>query len=398
MVNNQFPPDFLGGADLFCRYLSESLDQNGWDISILSNPYSYYIVTGKKPIKTEDYKLGNLDVFPIKNNLFKLIMNNAGYITDNRDELNKIDSLNPDVIHLHNISSFGINFLKKLKTNFDRPVVMTIHDNWFLCPFLKTDTFHCDSNCFLCPENPIKIPLNFKRDYIRFIDKLIFPSLAYFNYFNDYFGDVLPDSEVIPNFTKDWKLKFNYTKPDVIKNRYNIGENDTVVLYVGRLTKNKGFLDLIRASQKSEHITYVVVGMDKEGILKNIPENQKKNIIHTGRLKSFSKELYEWYNLSDVFFLPSYWENCPLTLIEAMCFGLPILATDVGGIPELVKDGENGKLIQLSDLKKVNRIIGNFVEKYDLERMGKKSRERYLKYHSPEVVVSKYEQVYFDLL
>ncbi len=391
MISNQYPPDFLGGDAVFCRTLSEGLVDDGWDVDVLTNPYAYSFVTGKEIIEKEEYRLNGVNVRFADYNFVKLLMNNIGYVTSNHDELNKIEEMDPDVIHLHNFSSFGIKFLKKLRMRIDVPIVMTVHDNWLICPFRYRYAEDCRKNCFGCKYNRYKLPISFPREYVDYIDKLVFPSKFYQKLFLDFFGGGLPSNEVIYNFTFDWKQRFDFVKKDRIKKKLGIPNGKKVVLYVGHLKREKGVDRLIDASERFKDCFFLLVGEDRDNLMEG---RSLENVKHLGFLPSFSKKLYSLYWISDLFILPTLWENCPLTVLEAMCFGLPVFASDVGGVPELVKDGVNGGTFPVDKISKLDELLRKFLDEHDLKSMGEVSRAIWEKRFNIEKGVKDYLNTY----
>ena len=71
--------------------------------------------------------------------------------------------------------------------------------------------------------------------------------------------------------------------------------------------------------------------------------NIENEVIFTGRVEP--QKIHKYYQAADIFVLPSYTEGLPVSVLEAMACGLPIVATDVGGTPEIITDGFNGFLI-----------------------------------------------------
>lgn len=132
------------------------------------------------------------------------------------------------------------------------------------------------------------------------------------------------------------------------KNLYN--PNSTNVLFLGRLEKEKGIYDLLEAAQyvikENKNINFILAGngdlAEVERIIKNMGiENNLKPLgwVDCNEVKELLKNTM-------TFVLPSYDEGMPMSILEAMSFGIPIVATDVGGIPEMVHSGENGFLIK----------------------------------------------------
>jgi len=72
--------------------------------------------------------------------------------------------------------------------------------------------------------------------------------------------------------------------------------------------------------------------------------------------------LAEWYARSDILVLPSLWEGYGIVLLEAMSFGLPVIATRVGGIPEIVSDGRNGLLVEAGNVPDLARAMRYLIE------------------------------------
>ena len=133
-----------------------------------------------------------------------------------------------------------------------------------------------------------------------------------------------------------------------IRKELNIEENKKILISVGRLHEAKGCPYLIKAmkilKEKYPHILLIVLGEGPEG--KKIEEQIKelkleKNILLLGQKENIS----EYLNASDVFVMPSLWEGLPIALLEAMACGLPVVATRVGGVPEVVEDGKSSFLV-----------------------------------------------------
>ena len=172
-----------------------------------------------------------------------------------------------------------------------------------------------------------------------------------------------------------------------LKEKYNIKQNDKVMLYTGRLTKEKGIYELLCALEKVKYNRYkllIVGGFFFNTELKNnfeirirdLSEKLKDKVTFTGFIEY--NLLHNIYALSDIAILPSIWNDpAPLTVIESMASGLPIITTDSGGIPEYAK---NGCAIII---KRDNKLIENLSKNIDLilnnnelrKKMSKISKE-----------------------
>jgi teichuronic acid biosynthesis glycosyltransferase TuaC len=133
-----------------------------------------------------------------------------------------------------------------------------------------------------------------------------------------------------------------------------IDADATLVVFVGRLDILKGVVELVHACKLIEHrfpsLRLVMIG---EGPAKAAVEHAAATAGFSDRLQSVprctSAEVARWLGASDVFTLPSYNEGCPNAIVEALRCGRPVVATRVGGIPELV-DEQNGILVPPRDV------------------------------------------------
>jgi len=101
----------------------------------------------------------------------------------------------------------------------------------------------------------------------------------------------------------------------------------------------------------------------------------------------------------DLFVLPSLWEGMPIVLLEAMAAGLPVVATRVGGVPELVEDGATGLLVPAHDPEALAKaIIALLQDRERAEAMGQAGRERVERYFSVERMVQQTEALYEELV
>jgi glycogen(starch) synthase len=112
-----------------------------------------------------------------------------------------------------------------------------------------------------------------------------------------------------------------------------------------------------------------------------------------GRLKFCGEltdeELKRVSEESDIFCVPSRFESFGLIYIEAMRYGLPVVACDTGGVPDIVKDGETGILCKTQTAKELEIALARLVrDPAERQRMGEQGRARYLKHFEHNVVVN----------
>lgn len=191
----------------------------------------------------------------------------------------------------------------------------------------------------------------------------------------------------VANNPKEYFLKLH---PEIDKNKvtsvYNglvdkdYSANKTIhnpieICCIGSITYRKGqdiIIDALASLSYDErsrlHFTFVGDGPMREEL--ELKANQSKlSVTFVG----YSKNVIEYLQKSDIFILPSRDEGFPISILEAMREGLPIISTDVAGIPEMVEDKINGLIVE-PNIASLIHIFKN-IEKYDLVRMGFNSRK-----------------------
>ncbi|MEN6293488.1 MAG: glycosyltransferase, partial [Methanobacterium sp.] len=158
--------------------------------------------------------------------------------------------------------------------------------------------------------------------------------------------------------------QFKPIKNKNIRYKHGIGKEDILVLFVGYLDVFKGIFELVDSFNeiKQENIKLMIVGTGpKKYELKDRVHKLglEKTVIFTGNLKP--EEMHNYYQAADIFTLPSYTEGLPISILEAMSCGTPVIATNVGGIPEIIDDNINGFIIPPKNKKilkdKLNILI-----------------------------------------
>ncbi len=184
------------------------------------------------------------------------------------------------------------------------------------------------------------------------------------------------------------------------RRRYRISDDDKIILYTGWLADNKGLEHLIDASydiiMRHKNAKFVIVGEDW-GVLKMLKKkiwakNLDDYFIFTGHIKDY--DLFKSaYAAANVFALPSEWEAFGIVLLEAMACGTPIVASDVGGIPHVIRG--IGRTFQYGDTQGLAEEIIDVLDNENQERARSlKGRERVIARFTWDAVVAKLEQIY----
>jgi glycosyltransferase involved in cell wall biosynthesis len=111
------------------------------------------------------------------------------------------------------------------------------------------------------------------------------------------------------------------------------------------------------------------------------------------------KEKLALFQEASLLILPSYFENLPLVVLEAMAAGLPLVVTPVGALPELIEEGINGFFVQPGDYEALaERIIYLLKNHEERKAIGMNNAAKFLQGFSPKFVIAKIEQTYFNVL
>jgi len=149
--------------------------------------------------------------------------------------------------------------------------------------------------------------------------------------------------------------------------------------------------------QKVPSITCLIAGQGP--LLRDLQRTSiKLGIDKSVLFLGFREDVKEILPLLDIFVLPSLWEGLPVSIMEAMAMGRPVIATDVGGCAELVLDGVTGLLVSPKDADALSKAIVSLLQ--DKERAGKmglEGQER-IKLFTAEEMVRKTEALYEHLL
>ena len=184
---------------------------------------------------------------------------------------------------------------------------------------------------------------------------------------------------------------------EVVREELKIKKNEIVFGFVGRLSYPKDPLMFIKAAKKVsknfDNLKFLIIG---DGPLRKkcedfLKKEKLKNVFLLGEKKP--EETQKYMFSFDIFCLTSKFEGLPLTIIEAMHCGIPALGTKVGGMPELIKDGENGFLVTSFEelVDKMTLLIKNPSLR---EKLGKNAKKLAQKYFSLERMIKDYERLY----
>ena len=288
-----------------------------------------------------------------------------------------IDEVKPDIIHIHSLISPSILQVCKDK---NIPTVMTLHMMPSVCPsttFLYKNKYICNDfkcrngnylNCLLnkCRDNSLEA--SFRKTILSYVfDKTnVYSAVSYFICPSDAMRRYVSMTNICEDKSKIVTVN-NFLTDDELKTIPNYS-NKGYFLYLGRLSEEKGVHYLLQA-------------------LKDLPRDIRLRIVGTGNQEKFLKQYTKENNLYNVEFLgfknreeiKAEYQNCIVTILSCNCFenfpttnmesfinGKPVIASNIGGIPEQVEHNKTGLLFEPANIKQLKECILKYWNNTDL--------------------------------
>lgn len=329
------------GGDCICSLnLRNLLETNGHEVCFFAMDYSENIQFPESKYFADEVSFTKRDV-KSKISAFKRLIWGTG-IKKKLEDL--IDIFKPDIVHLNNIHSYLSPIIAKLAYDKNIKVIWTLHDYKLICP-----TYSCLYNgqvCEACFSNKSQVLFRkcMKKSIIasalafgeaiqwnqkklsQWVDTFICPSQFMAEKMLQA-GYPVEKLKVVCNFIADEKIDLIHSINTDIRNAY---------CYIGRLSEEKGLETLLAVAATLPYNLYIA----GEGPLKNnlCEKYSSANNIHfMGQLNYH--EIIALLRQVCFSVIPSIWyENNPLSVIESLCCGTPVLGSRIGGIPELLTD------------------------------------------------------------
>lgn len=179
-------------------------------------------------------------------------------------------------------------------------------------------------------------------------------------------------------------------------------QRESIVLYLGRLERSKGIFDLLDAvSALRAAIPGIRLVCAGDGDLESVARYAERlGLAHALSLPGWigPAEKQSFMNRAAVFVLPSHAEGLPISLLEAMAAGVPVVATEVGGIPDVVTDGVNGFLFEPGNIATLERLLRRLMRDPQLgTRLAAAARETVRLRFSADRVLARLDEIYAGL-
>ena len=358
LINKFLYPN--GGSETYIFKLGDYLKLQGHEVQHFGMEHEGRIVGNRVNAYTSDMdfhggsKLSKL-TYPIK----------TIYSSEARKKLRLVlEDFQPDVCHLNNFNyqltpSIILEIRKwSRKTGHPCRIVYTAHDYQLVCPNHMCRNPVTNENCEKCLGghflNCTKgkcIHGSFAKSVIGTIEATFWKWMGVYKQIDT----IICCSRFMKSKLDTYKVLADKTV--ALHNFINQVEWEAVqkqdyVLYFGRYAQEKGIGTLIQAAKELPEVPFVFAGSGPlEGELEGVP-NIKNVGFQTGealeqliREARFSVYPSEWY------------ENCPFSVMESQMYGTPVLGADIGGIPELIRNGETGELFESGNAEQLKQRI-----------------------------------------
>ncbi len=295
-----------------------------------------------------------------------------------------LDDFKPDVVHLNNIHTQLSPVIAELAHKRGIRVVWTLHDYKLLCPrydCLRDWKTVCEQ-CFNGDKTPCRTYGCMKGSRLASevgYREAVMWNRARLEACTDLFicpSRFMAEKMAQGGFMKD-KLRVLCNFIDVEKCRKDDYAKDDYYCYVGRLSHEKGVATLVEAAARLPYRLKVIGGGPLLEQLKIKNEQLKGNVEFLG-FKQW-EEIKELVGRARFMVIPSEWyENNPLSVIEAECLGTPVLGARIGGIPELIDEGRNGMTFESGNTDDLTeKIMMMFSAKFDYKVIANIAMKHY---------------------
>ncbi len=363
-----------GGDCVYVLNLEQLLRSHGHDVAVFAMDYPQNIDTPwKKYFPSEMIMKPGL-------NMLESLRRPLGTKEVRRKFTALLSDFNPDVVHLNNIHTQLSPVIAEIAHAKGCRVVWTLHDYKLLCPrydCLQNGQKICEE-CFTdkhmvlehrCMKNSWLASVIAYKEAVKWSRERLEASTDIF---------ICPSRFMYQKMVKGGfdskKLETLCNFIDVDKCRKADYEKDDYYCFLGRLSAEKGIETLVKAANELPYKLIVIGGGPLGGQMRAIG---KENIEFVG-MKQWD-EIKNLVGQARFSVIPSEWyENNPLSVIEAQCLGTPMLGARIGGIPELIEEGVNGTTFESGNVEDLKLQIEKMWDaSFDYRQIAERAQKQY---------------------
>lgn len=393
-VNTWFYPNMSGGSQNSVKLLADSLISQGHDTAVFSiDKFRENEITKVDNIRLFKIVPGNYDLRYMygKRKTFIGLLKNKKYELANKIIEEKFQEVlniyRPNIVHFNSISGMPLSLIKIAK-NHGCKTVLTLRD-YFLLEFISE-------------RNSISKVINglfriYSRYFTKYIDIITSPSEFTLSKFREKYYFKKSKTIVIPNAVQ---LDIEITKRLIAEKKSTIQHEKKTFLFVGSIIDKKGIFHLIESfCRQFKHDRNISLHIAGEGA--EVPRLLNKieghsNIVYHGSLEK--RKLEGLYQNSDFLVVPSMWEE-PFgrVIIEAAANALPVIVSNQGGMPEIVRELGCGEIFSIDKDENLDVILLEMSKKKNYEVYLENIENNVQKYSLQKQAIS-FLEVYNDLM
>jgi len=289
-----------------------------------------------------------------------------------------IKETKPDIMHCHNIYHQLTPSIIGAAKKQGVPVVLTLHDYKPVCP--TYNRLRDDKPCSDCLDGDFSHVLRNRcadgslgKSLLLYAEAVVQRFLGSYENVDAFIAPSRFMQESIAHRVPDERIKLLYNGIDTDEVRGS-GTDDGYVLFLGRLVREKGVETLLKAHTKSSMGWRLVIA--GTGPLSEVLKAKYNASNFVGHI--VGEALREMIDRAAVVVVPSDWyENCPMSVLEAMAYGKPVIGSRMGGIPELVEHNITGMLFDAGNANELTVALDKLMASPELRKqMGAKARKR----------------------
>jgi len=358
IIVNLFPPKWIGGTEIASYCIAEHLAKRKHDVHIITS-------LDHDLVKNRSYEKGfhihRISVIPIRT---------IGLIFFWVDIFRMIKKIDPDIVHAQSLIFAIPALISKKLLKIPYIVWGQGSDVYLQDCFMKLVSNTIIKNA----DSAIALTKNMKELMQAIYNR---------------------DIVIIPNGIDLGDYRDEPDEPP----RETLGKR---ILFVGRFNPVKGIQYLVRAMKivcevlPDAKLILVGDGEEREN-LEHLTNSLgiRDRVDFVGMIPH--EKIPDYLCQADIFVLPSLSEGFPLVILEAMACGLPIVATRVGGVPDIIEDGVNGYLVESGDFQKMANKIIFILENQPLKLLISKNNRIKVQMYGWENVINQLEHIYFEI-
>jgi len=316
----------------------------------------------------------------------------------------KIIEFQPDIIHVHNFFPVASPALFYVANKLNVPIVMTLHNYRLICP--NALLFRENEICEKCIQKSFAIDGVINGCYRDSkIQTFALALMSYIHKKKNTWNTKVDQYIPLTNFAKQKMLSSSLglqqnqltVKPNFVEDFGFDYEKEDYFLFVGRLSLEKGIDLLLEVFQNSDKKLLIIGGGPLEEKVKKASK-VNNNIIYLGfREKAFI--INKLQKAKALLFSSIWYEGMPMTIIESLSTGTPVIAPNIGGPNEIIQDNINGLIYQVNDLKSIQEKIENILtNKKNHKQLCRGARKSYEDFYTPEKNYQDLLQIYRNVV